>query len=1015
MMPFKICLVAPRQPAAVEVYQKLVRLLAGDRESIETILVNPEEGRTSKRTVGQKAASSHGGSPLKKVTADVFVCWDAPTVGKVLRQHRERPVVYGVTLRDVRQGAVPIHPRIVGYLSDGGFPRAVLTEAGIPLKQQFSFSAWLGTGDTPPPRRAFSGGRHSVLLIADDPALIAATQGACELLWFRLELLPPSAAAQACPAEFYSRYDCVIAAGQAALRAAAAGVAVIVADGRGTAGRLSQDNLQRVLDAHAGPACFDSPIGAEVILSALSDGAGLGPTGLSEPLYQSHSESARARQLVGWLRQAVVASDPVPDDRGDAPRMLDISAPPPAAGHPESGDHGADLAVRGHDAHPASEVLVDVAEPETAAATLPRLPLNRRLRVSDEPDLTGLFGEGWHREESWGRWTGSREAVLHFMAEASEGGELELLLHLHAFLSPVSAFQRVVVSVNGHWLLCWKVDRQSKDAPFWLPLYPELSGEDGAWRIRLFLPDTDTPRAWGPGDCRQLGVGLAGLELRRAAATIGPPPAPCLPLDRRIPASTKDAPAGLFGEGWHRGEAWGRWSKSQMPVLRFRAEAEAVDQELLLHLCAFLPPGRLFQRVIVSVNGWPLLCWKVDREARKRLDRKAWDAPFRLPLPPDLRSHDGVWRVKFDLPDAELPTGWGQRDVRQLGLGLAALELRRADEFVKPSAPPPLPLDRRIPASAEQAPAGLFGEGWHRGEAWGRWSEGQAPVLRFRAEAGAVDQELLLHLCAFLPPGRLFQRVAVSVNGHPWLCWKVDREARLKFARKEWDAPFRLPLPPDLRSHDGVWRVKLELPDAEPPSQWGQKDGRQLGLALAGVELRHPAPFLKPPAPPRLPLGRYIHASDAETLAGLFGDGWSYGESWGRWTEKDEAVLRFETETVDDDLELLFHINTFLPPIRAFQRVIVVVNGYARLCWKVDRRVKEAPFRLPLPREWREANGRWRIVLRLPDADSPKAWGLGDRRQLGLGLSGLELRYTRPPKNNVSYTKTDQVYLDPHL
>jgi hypothetical protein len=594
--------------------------------------------------------------------------------------------------------------------------------------------------------------------------------------------------------------------------------------------------------------------------------------------------------------------------------------------------------------------------------------------------------------------------VLLFSTPVDEAGDLELLFHLHAFLSPIRTFQRVTVSVNGHWLVCWPVDRQAKQAPFRLPLPAELSNGDGAWRIRLFLPDTDTPRAWGLSDCRQLGVGLGGLELRRADAPPGLPPAPCLPLDRRIPASDAATLAGLFGEGWHRGESWGRWSAGQAPTLRFRAEAGAGDLELLLHLFAFLPPGRLFQRVMVSVNGQPWLCWRVDSDARLKFDRREWDAPFKVPLPSALRGSDGVWRVKLSLPDAEPPAAWGKKDARRLGVGLAALELRRASAPAPRRPPPCLPLDRRLPASDEML-AGLFGEGWHRGESWGRWSASQAPVLRFRTEAGEGDLELLLHLFAFLPPGRLFHRVAVSVNGRPWVCWKIDRDARLKFNRGEWDAPFRLALPSELQSHDGVWRVRFALPDAESPGHWGQKDGRQLGLGIAGLELRRPAAVPLPPPPPRLPLGRYIHASDADALAGFFRDGWSREESWGRWTEQDEAVIRFETETVDDDLELLFHINTFLPPIRQFQRVIVVVNGHPRLCWKVDRRVKEAPFCLPLPKEWRGDNGWWRIVLRFPDADSPRAWGFGDSRKLGLGLSGLELRYTRPPKNHVSYVK----------
>lgn len=1000
-----IGVVVPHQPAAVEGFEKLARLLRGGRESVQTLLVDLREGGASKpAAAGRKTGSSRAGDKLKNVVADLFICWGGQALGKVLRQQPERPVVYGVTLDDLRQGAVPSHPRIVGYLCDSGFPQAALIGAGVPFNKRFSLSAWLGTEDAQSSGSTFCGFRHSALLIGDDPGLVAAAKGACELLGFRLERLPPSAVAQGFPAAFYGRYDCVIGSGWAALDAAAAGVAVIVADGRGTAGRLTAENLRRVLDANAGPACFDGPIGAEAILAALPNGTD--SDGLGEALRLAHSESVRFHQLLGWLRQLALEAAPlsIPDKAVGAPLRLDISA----ASLAEPGGV-AGLSGREADAPnppwPVAETLVDAVEEPAVPAALPKLPLNQRIPLGGGSDYPGVFGEGWYDSEPWGRWAGGREAVLRFMVEGDGGGELELLLHLHAFLPPVRVFQRVVVNVNGQWLLCWRVDRQAREAPFRLPLRPELLGEDRVWRVRLFLPDADMPRCWGPGDCRQLGVGLGGLELRRVDRPAKPPAVPRLALDQRVPTGGDQAPAGLFGEGWHRSERWGRWSGSREPTLRFAAPADEGELEALLYLCVFLPPGRSFQRVIASVNGRPLLCWKVDREARKSLDRKRWDAPFRLPLPPEWRSRDGVWRVKFSLPDAETPTAWGQRDVRQLGLGLAGLELRRVTEIAKPPAPPCLPPDRFIAARDDAALAGLFGEGWHRGEAWGRWSESGEAVLRFKSEADQGDQELLLHLLAYLPPGRLFQRVVASVNGRPALCWMIDREARAKARRGGPDAPFRLPLRREWLGGDGLWRVRFHLPDADLPSGWGRNDERRLGLGLVGLELRRPVESAKPLPPPRLPVDRYIPAGDGEILAGFFGEGWSRAESWGRWTEKAEAALRFETEMVDGDFELLFYMRCYLAPNRVFSRVIVTVNGQPRLCWKVGRQPKGTPFCVPLLREWRSNNGLWRIGLLLPDAEIPRTWGAGDCRMLGLGLTGLELRHTRPPKNNVSYTK----------
>lgn len=136
-------------------------------------------------------------------------------------------------------------------------------------------------------------------------------------------------------------------------------------------------------------------------------------------------------------------------------------------------------------------------------------------------------------------------------------------------------------------------------------------------------------------------------------------------------------------------------------------------------------------------------------------------------------------------------------------------------------------------------------------------------------------------------------------------------------------------------------------------------------------------------------MNQYL-AAGGEALAGFFGTGWSFAENWGRWTDGDAATVQFEPEAAEGELELLLHIHAFLPPGRAFQRVIVSVNGRRLLCWKLDRGAQGAPFRLPLRRDDAPLV---RIEFQLPDADTPGSWsGKRDFRRLGLGLVGLKLQ-----------------------
>ncbi|MDV6344198.1 hypothetical protein [Nitrosomonas sp. Is37] len=513
-----LCLISPAQPLLCDAYRRILRLLERNRKSVDVVITRrglnslPEEADW---TTVQSLADLN----MNEREPDMYLCWDLPAINEVLGSTRRQPVVYGVTIDNILQGVLPVHPRIVGYLSDAPFLRGMLVGCGVPLDRQFSLAAEINTEDYPSPESAVSK-LNSVLLISDDTAFSSTVAAACEVLGVGLERLQHAASVQEMPPKFYARYRCVIAAGRAALQAAAAGATVIVADERGSAGLLTQENLSRVLDAHAGPACFENSGGIETVLLALRDSLAVDTSGLAQQLCISHSETARARHFTVWLRQMRKNAEVVASSRDSNvgwPQLLNIAAMTAAATQWASTGLSAGVKKNFNFSSllPSTEMLVECAMPVAVElASPPRLPFNQHIAANEEKTLTLFFGEGWSGGEPWGRWTDSSKATIQFETEVIDGSS-ELLLYLHTFLPLGCLFQRVVVSINGHPLLCWKLDHTTHKVPFRLPLNPEYLNGKNVYRIKFNLPDASSPQSWGKKDVRMLGIGLTGFELRR--------------------------------------------------------------------------------------------------------------------------------------------------------------------------------------------------------------------------------------------------------------------------------------------------------------------------------------------------------------------------------------------------------------------------------------------------------------------------------------------------------------------
>ncbi len=121
--------------------------------------------------------------------------------------------------------------------------------------------------------------------------------------------------------------------------------------------------------------------------------------------------------------------------------------------------------------------------------------------------------------------------------------------------------------------------------------------------------------------------------------------------------------------------------------------------------------------------------------------------------------------------------------------------------------------------------------------------------------------------------------------------------------------------------------------------------------------------------------------------------GWSSPETWGTWSEGNEAeiALRVPTQAQTIVIEAL----AFVQPMHVRQEMVFTINGVQALSTRLTR-LQDNLIEIPLTAPIREAVARdtlMRIQVRLPDAISPRQLGLGDdQRVMGLGLKALTVQ-----------------------
>jgi hypothetical protein len=149
------------------------------------------------------------------------------------------------------------------------------------------------------------------------------------------------------------------------------------------------------------------------------------------------------------------------------------------------------------------------------------------------------------------------------------------------------------------------------------------------------------------------------------------------------------------------------------------------------------------------------------------------------------------------------------------------------------------------------------------------------------------------------------------------------------------------------------------------------------------------------PLPRRFPpINGYIDFSTTDADQYLW-YGWSGKEESFRWTDGHEAALVFGLDSIEDTL-LDMKLGPFLPKGQmSEQRVVVQLNGQ-----QIETLTLKAEgandYKMLLPKNLlRDKN---LLVLGLPDANSPRNFGINDDpRQLGIGMYWILLQPREPP------------------
>jgi len=142
------------------------------------------------------------------------------------------------------------------------------------------------------------------------------------------------------------------------------------------------------------------------------------------------------------------------------------------------------------------------------------------------------------------------------------------------------------------------------------------------------------------------------------------------------------------------------------------------------------------------------------------------------------------------------------------------------------------------------------------------------------------------------------------------------------------------------------------------------------------------------------PTGRIDFTSDGNSQKYLI-YGWSVPESWGTWSDGDNAWLVLNVSNLpEDDVKLLIKGHAFLPDQLPSQEIDIMVNSQYAATLRYDQRSNDMVRTVKLPKRlaW-EQGGLLLVKFNFKNAKSPAELSVSDdNRRMGLGFVSLEFR-----------------------
>ena len=443
---------------------------------------------------------------------------------------------------------------------------------------------------------------------------------------------------------------------------------------------------------------------------------------------------------------------------------------------------------------------------------------------------------------------------------------------------------------------------------------------------------------------------------------------------------------GGFGEGWSFPEEGGIWTQGSRSELAVALEgAGDGDYVLALSLGSICvePDGSLRARVLVNGKG------VVTRRF------SYGDPEWHIEMPSSASANEDVdLSLEIEEPRTPVDVGWSLDDQRPLGLLLRAVTLLPADADAARAgldrerrharwAARRKAVERRVHVRIGEAVVltdlsdyGAFGDGWvFYSQEMGIWTEGSRSELAVTLDGiGESDYVLALSLGSICVASDASLRVEAHVNG--------ERVAARDFSYG--DPEWRIELPAPVPAEVDLAFV-IEEPNSPVEVGWSADD-RRLGIRLGTVRLEELDRSVRS--------GERVLFAEGSGAERLLGEGWSFLEPTGVWTDGEQASLVLKlTDLAPAAAELVLAVSAFVTA--EYPELKVEVSALdEQLAGRVFRHGEgQRLLRVPFPSAAGAQGGRIPFELHFSDPARPVDLGLdNDARRLGLHLEWLMVR-----------------------